>query len=229
MVIFSKHRWLPFVLPLAVFLLVGSLEPTPANPGGQTIGLSISYAAYPWIYTLKIALTLAALLLVRSTFAEFPRHVTPLAIIVGIVGAAVWIGLSQAFGHSTRSQFNPFAELAGNMALTWGFFALRLVGLVIIVPLAEELFLRGFMMRFFVAAEWWKVPFGQLNALAIAVGTILPMFSHPGELVAAAVWFSMVTWLMVKTKNFWNCVVAHALTNLLLGIYVVVSGNWHLM
>jgi membrane protease YdiL (CAAX protease family) len=52
---------------------------------------------------------------------------------------------------------------------------------------------------------------------------------HPGELLAAAVWFSMVTWLMVKTRNIWDCVVAHAVTNLLLGVYVVATGQWQLM
>ena len=52
---------------------------------------------------------------------------------------------------------------------------------------------------------------------------------HPGELLAAFVWFSMVTWLMVRTRNIWDCVVAHAVTNLLLGIYVVTTGNWQLM
>jgi membrane protease YdiL (CAAX protease family) len=39
----------------------------------------------------------------------------------------------------------------------------------------------------------------------------------------------MVTWLMVKTRNIWDCVVAHAVTNLLLGVYVVATGQWQLM
>jgi hypothetical protein len=34
---------------------------------------------------------------------------------------------------------------------------------------------------------------------------------------------------MVKTRNIWDCVVAHAVTNLLLGVYVVHWGRWHLM
>jgi membrane protease YdiL (CAAX protease family) len=55
------------------------------------------------------------------------------------------------------------------------------------------------------------------------------MLTHPNELVAAALWFSMVTVLMVKTKKIWDCVVAHAVTNLLLGIYVVSTGEWQLL
>ena len=39
----------------------------------------------------------------------------------------------------------------------------------------------------------------------------------------------MITWLMLKTRSIWDCVVAHAATNLILGIYVVLSGTWRLM
>jgi hypothetical protein len=52
---------------------------------------------------------------------------------------------------------------------------------------------------------------------------------HPQEALAAAVWFSAITWLMLRTRNIWDCVAAHAVTNLLLGLYVVVTGNWWLM
>ena len=96
------------------------------------------------------------------------------------------------------------------------------------MPVIEEFFLRGFLMRFVMAGDWPGVPFGTLTPLAIAVGTIVPMLMHPGELLAAAVWFTLVTWLMFKTKNIWDCVIAHATTNLLLGVYVVASGDWFL-
>jgi hypothetical protein len=52
---------------------------------------------------------------------------------------------------------------------------------------------------------------------------------HPGEFIAALVWFTLVTWLMVRTRNIWDCVVAHALTNLLLGCYVLATGKWYFM
>ena len=54
---------------------------------------------------------------------------------------------------------------------------------------------------------------------------------HPAELLAAAVWFSLVTWLMLRTPSIWDCVVAHATTNLLLGLYVVWAGGeaWELL
>ncbi|MBI3837876.1 MAG: CPBP family intramembrane metalloprotease [Planctomycetia bacterium] len=84
-------------------------------------------------------------------------------------------------------------------------------------------------MRFVIDPDWWKVPFGTLTPLSVAAGTLLPVAVHPAEMLAAAVWFTSVTWLMFKTKNIWDCIVAHAVTNLLLGIWVVTSGEWHFL
>ena len=103
------------------------------------------------------------------------------------------------------------------------------MGLAVIVPVIEEFFLRGFLMRYVVHEQWWQVPFGSVNRLAVIAGTAVPMMMHPGELLAAFVWFSFVTLLMVRTRNIWDCVVAHGVTNLLLGVYVVWFDQWQLM
>jgi hypothetical protein len=34
---------------------------------------------------------------------------------------------------------------------------------------------------------------------------------------------------MLRTRNIWDCVAAHALTNLVLGCYVLASNDWRLM
>jgi hypothetical protein len=60
-------------------------------------------------------------------------------------------------------------------------------------------------------------------------GTLVPVLMHPAELFAAAVWFSMITWLMAQTKNIWDCVAAHAVTNLCLGVWVLASGDWYFL
>ena len=94
----------------------------------------------------------------------------------------------------------------------------------------EEFFLRGFLMRFVIQPRWWEVPFGKLTPVAVAVGVGVPVLYHhfPVETLAVLVWFSLITWLMAKTKNIWDCVAAHALTNLLLGIYVLKFSAWWL-
>jgi uncharacterized protein len=242
------NPWLVFLLPFIVYMLVGSLEPTPDSPGGKSVGLAIEYKYYPIIYSVKIALTLAAVGFVLPGYRQFPFRVSFLAVAVGVVGVVLWIrlcklgvehkfiqpaleriGLGGFIGAGQRPAYDPLSELAAQPVLAWIFLLIRFSGLALVVPVIEEFFLRGFVMRLAVDQDWWKVPFGNVTRLAVVLGTLVPMLMHPGELLAAFVWFSMVTWLMLRTRNIWDCVAAHATTNLLLGIYVVVSGDWTLM
>ncbi|HTU27284.1 MAG TPA: CAAX prenyl protease-related protein [Pirellulales bacterium] len=239
----AARPWIAPVLPLVVFSIVGSFEPKPVVEGSTAPAWQLPYSAYPAVYTLKIVLTLVALALVWPALRVFPRRVSILSVVVGIVGVVAWIGLWRVqmgllphlpesvrsmLDAGRRSAYNPLAELADRPALAYGFLAVRFFGLTVVIALAEELFLRVFLMRFFVRPDWWNVPFGEVNGTALAVGTAFPMLMHPAELLAAAVWFSLVTWLMIKTRSLWDCVIAHATTNLLLGCYVVWTGAWEL-
>lgn len=284
----SRFPWATFLLPMVVYMLLGSLEPTPPDtppktaaeqdllgapeeqlveqpyyPPEQT-GLlpKIPYQYYPWFYSAKIALTVLTMLVVWPGYRSFSWRVSGLSIVVGVVGVVLWIalchlrlevrivgpvdrflggllpwsdaeipsiGLMAILGTGERSAFNPLEQLADTPVWAYLFLVIRFTGLALIVPIIEEFFLRGFLMRYVMHANWWQVPFGQVNRAAVIVGTAVPMLMHPGELLAALVWFSMVTWLMVRTRNIWDCVVAHAVTNLLLGIYVVTTDNWQLM
>ena len=240
---FLRNPWVVFVGPFIVFMLLTSLEPTPDNPGGSGIGLAIPYDYYPWVYTLKIVLTTLAVILVAPSYRQFPFKLSGWAVLAGVVGVVLWVGicklniernvisalgLEKLFNLGTRSAYNPFEQIS-SAAGAWAFLTVRFFGLVVVVAVVEEFFLRGFLMRYFLERDWWKSPFGTVNATAVVVGTVFPMLMHPGELLAAGVWFSMVTLLMIRTRNIWDCVVAHAITNLLLGIYVVYSGEWYFM
>ena len=52
--------------------------------------------------------------------------------------------------------------------------------------------------------------------------------AHP-EILAALVWGAAVSALLYRTKNLWACIAAHAVTNALLGLYILVDGAaWRL-
>ena len=219
----------------------GPSEPAPSDR--RAPGFSIPYAAYPVVYAIKIVLTLGTVVLVAPGYRRHPFSISRSAWVFGIVGAALWIGLCRLdlertiiqpwldrlgldwlIAQGRRAAYNPFERLADRPSLAAAFLAVRFVGLVAVVPLVEE-----FLMRFVQRADWWDVPFGRLTPLAAVVGTAAPVLMHPAELLAAAVWFSWITWLMARTRNIWDCVAAHATTNLLLGVYVGARGEWRLM
>jgi CAAX prenyl protease-like protein len=249
----ESHPWLTFLLPFIVYMALGTFEPAApkpplqlpngaSRPAPNTNWFGLEYRHYPIVYTVKIAATIVAMLFVFPGYRQFPFRVSPLALAVGVIGVVLWIeickpqlehkflvkvGFEDALGGE-RPAFDPLTELAATPVWACSFLAIRFLGLALIVPIIEEFFLRGFLMRFVVREDWWDVPFGTITPIAAIVGTAVPMLMHPGELLAALVWFSLVTWLMWRTKNIWDCVAAHAVTNLLLGIYVVTQHQWQL-
>ena len=244
----GQHPWLTFLLPFIVYMIAGSFEPAPPHTSGIEVDnwFGLRYEHYPIVYTVKLVLTIGTMLFVLPGYRQFAWRLSPLAIGVGVVGVVLWIALSQLdledhvvdwlgpesvivglLGLGPRPAYNPLEQLAAAPAWAYAFLIVRFVGLAVVVPIIEEFFLRGFFMRVFISEKWWQVPFGHVTPLAVAVGTLVPVLYHP-EKLAALVWFSLVTWLMVRTKNIWDCVAAHAVTNLLLGIYVVTRGQWQL-
>lgn len=218
-----------------------------AEPEEQStwIGLSIPGKYYPAMYTLKIVVTLAVVLWFLPIYLQWPLKVSMLAVVLGVVGGGLWIlccwidvegRLLQWLGEDhmmvewlalgQRPAYNALGAL-GETALGYAFLAVRFFGLVLLVPVIEEAFLRAFLMRFVMHDNWSEIPFGVVNRTAMAAGIVVPVLYHP-EHLAALVWFSLVTWLMIRTKNYWDCVAAHAITNLILGIVVVTTGWWEL-
>lgn len=195
---------------------------------------------YLWGYLIRIVIVLVVLAAgSKVIYLQFPFKISWWCWIYGIVGIVLWIGISGLAIERTilsavglqdwlpeRAQFNPFAHLDQQPILIL-FLVARFVGLAVIVPIMEELFLRGFLMRFIRDPEFWTVKLGSLGVQGIIIGAIYGAATHP-EVIAAIVWFSLISLLMWQTGNLWDCIIAHAVTNLLLGVYVVTYGQWYL-
>jgi len=161
--------------------------------------------------------------------------------VVGVVGVVIWIALAEFdrnFLHLSdwmfglippREAFEPLKELKGDPTWMWQFIAIRFFGLVIVVPITEEFFVRGFLMRYVEDPDWDELPLGTTQKPWIwAIPTAYGVFAHMTEPLSALVWFSMVTWLYKRTGSIWDCVIAHSITNLLLGIYIFKFDAWYL-
>lgn len=161
------------------------------------------------------------------------------AVAIGLVGIAVWIvlsglGLEERLSvwlptwlqPSERAGFDPYSELQSMWACT-AFIAVRVFGLAVIVPLAEELFWRGFLLRWIIDEEFEKVSIGQYTFRSCVAVVLLFTVVHP-EWFAAAIYCAMLNALIYWKKDLWCCVVAHGVSNLTLAIYVLATRSWSL-
>lgn len=231
-----------FVGPLAVYFAVGALVPSVWGRVDLNLNVDQSSSVALVCVLARLCLVGAAVVLgLRWVTRCFPFSVTPLAVGIGVVGGAIWIGccrlnlearLMTALGLSPdwlgqRDGINPFEFFSGSSEL-YVFLVARFAILVLAVPIAEELMLRGFLMRYVTDASWESLPLGAVGKIGLIAATGYGVLSHPSEWIAAFIWFTLITLLMMRTKRFWDCVVAHSITNGMLGIYILWAHDWRL-
>jgi len=145
------------------------------------------------------------------------------AVLLGILIFIIWIsleGLYPRFGSPTV--LNPL-DFGSQFFLP--IIIIKLTGLILVAPLIEELFVRSFLIRIFVDADYEKVPIGKYTHLSFIITVIFFGFSHsmwlPGIITAV-----LLNLLLYKTKSIGSCIQAHAAANISLAIYVLATHNW---
>jgi len=186
---------------------------------------------YPLAYAAKIAVVAAVAFAYLSAWRDLlPRPAwgaLALAVGLGLVVTTLWVGLDGRYppipGLGKRQGFDPTSlPLVGLV----GFLTVRLFGLVVLVPLIEELFWRSFLMRWIVDPDdFTRVPIGQVTPGAAAVTSILFALEHPEWLPAL---LTGLAWagLLWQTRSVAACFVSHLTANLALGVYVLATGSW---
>jgi CAAX prenyl protease-like protein len=153
----------------------------------------------------------------------------PLSVVVGLVIIVQWVLVDQwvPYPHlGTRMGYDPFAAIDAPW-LRWAFLVARLCGLVLIVPLLEELFWRSFLLRYATTADFTSLPVGQFSTTAFLIVVALSALAHP-EWLVAAVASALFAWLLHRTRSLFAAIVSHVVANAALGAYILATERWHL-
>ena len=209
-----------FMLGLALVSVVQSFAPAENAP------LWLAEPKY-WVFPLQAIVCGVLLVWFWKYYDWGKKWHTVLGIAAGLVVLVLWISPQGIFGAAPRTDgFNP-DTFAGNPSLWWSTVALRFLRLVIIVPLLEEIFWRGFLMRYLIKEDFTKVPFGEFSPIAFSVVTLMFGLAHWGpDFLPAIITCVIYNFVAVKTKSLACCVIAHAVTNLGLGIYIMQTKQW---
>ena len=102
----------------------------------------------------------------------------------------------------------------------------RFARAAILVPIIEELFWRGWMMRWLIDVDFLKVPLGAFAPTSFAITAILFASVHGPYWEVGLLTGIIYNWWMVKTRSLGDCILAHAVTNAILSAYVVLGDQW---
>lgn len=154
-----------------------------------------------------------------------------LAVPFGLLGIAVWM-LPYFAGWITDegNGFMPEKVFGEGSALTMAEYAMRFARAAVVVPFVEELFWRGFLMRWCINRDFpQNVAIGTHSLLAYVVTTGAFMLIHaPADWAGAFIYGSLTYILVIKTKRITPAITMHAVANATMGICAVSFNLPHL-
>ena len=217
----SRAAWLR-ILPFVAFMALLALRGQAPADG--------SWGFDPrWLYALNAGVALLLLWWWRE-YGELARQNLPalretlLSVAVGLIVFVLWIQLDAPWMQMAEATA-AFIPTDGQGQLLWPLIAVRWLGATVLVPVMEELFWRSFLMRWLQAPVFEGVEPQRVGAKAILLSTFVFMLAHPLWLAAIVAGLAYAL-LYRATGKLWTAVIAHAVTNGALGIWVVHSGQW---
>lgn len=194
-----------------------------------------------WQYALRALLGLILFWYARPGRWYPKLHVynLPLAMIVGVGVFLAWVIPESPLVPAWLSEpylkwaVRPWGEFRNPIeaapyspsACGWPLTLVRLGGSGLVIAFIEEFFWRGFLGRWVMGGDFWRHDAGRIEPLRFVMVAVIFGAEH-NEWLAGMVAGLAYGWMYVRTRDIWAVGVAHAVTNLLLGFYVVRTGAW---
>ena len=203
------------VAPFVIFLLLTS-APSVLGEGTRF-----------WFYFGKTFVGAWLVWEMRPFVSEIRWAISWEAIVVGIAVFAIWVGLDPFYPQAKASGpvWNPHAEFGQGSTMAWVFIVVRIFGMTFVVPPLEEAFYRSFLYRYFVRINFLEMPLGRFHVTSFLVTSIIFGVPHQQWLAGILCGFAY-QWLAIRKDRLGDAMTAHAITNFLLGAYVVMQGDW---
>ena len=213
----TRHPALPYVIPFAGFIGLLALK---------SVWMAPTWVVFAFSIALILVFSRAPLLSGRLT--------QPIeSICIGIVVFGIWVApdflfhgyrelpifSNGIFGHAVSTM--TAAQKTDLFSLTF-----RVLISVVAVPILEELFWRGWMMRWLIDRHFENVALGTYLPFAFWMVALLFASEHGPYWEVGLLAGIIYNWWMIRTRSLWDCIVAHAVTNGLLAWWVISHAQW---
>jgi len=208
-----------YTAPFAVFVLL--LVVGPKLPIGV------------WEQPLRVVILAAVIWFFSRDVLDF-SVVAPLgSALLGVAVFLVWVAPDTLIpGYRDHWLFQNAITGQVSSSLPEGFrmnpmvLVSRTLRAVLIVPIVEELFWRGWLMRWLIGDNFTKVNLGAYAPLSFWVTAALFASEHGPYWDVGLLAGIAFNWWIIRTGKLGDCILAHAVANALLSGYVITAGRW---
>jgi uncharacterized protein len=197
-----------------------------------------------WVYLAKTVVGAAMIWVARPFIPEMRWKWSWQAWAVGVGVFVLWVGLdpyypkldallvrvglskAKSAAEAAAMAWTPQAHFGAGTAWAWLFIAVRIAGSSLVVPPLEEVFFRSFLYRYLAAADFQSVALGLFRWTPFLATSILFGLEHDQWLAGILCGLAYQGLVCLKGR-LGDAMAAHAITNLLLGLWVVWRGAWH--
>jgi membrane protease YdiL (CAAX protease family) len=226
-------------VPFAIFILLTSLQEQ-FGDGGRY-----------WIYFAKTLAGAGMLAVIWQHIEELKWRFSWAAVVAGVAVFAAWVGLDgwyprtdvlysehicpllktlglkkECIAAAPSAAWNPHQTFGADSALAWLFIVVRILGSSLVVPPLEEVFYRSFVYRYIASKEFLSVPLSKFLPVPFVITALIFGFVHK-EWLAGIFCACAYQGLVIWKGRLGDAMTAHAITNFLLGLWIVWRGAWH--
>jgi len=178
---------------------------------------------FDWLYPLRVVLVGLVLFHYRKQLSLSTLQLDPVSISIGAMVFVAWLMLVSPAPEVANEFSTALFSAPVGVSLVW--IVLRCVGAVVIVPLAEELAFRGFLLSFVERQCGFRLGPNASFAVALLISSLAFGAMH-GAWIAGVVAGAAFGLAKFRRGRLMDAVIAHSTANLLLGGYVLAFKQW---
>lgn len=180
---------------------------------------------FDWLYPLRIIIPGMVLWKFRPVYAKFKWAFSSFAFLIGLTIFFIWvIWVPDSDSDNRVFSENLFSQPAYIVAF-W--LLLRCIGIVIIIPIIEELAFRGYLLAKLTNPNFITIDPPRFTWFAFLLSSLLFGLFHQHWQAATTAGIGYA-WVRYQTGSLWASITAHMTTNLLLAIYILYTQKWSL-
>lgn len=224
----DRSAWISHVVPFVAWIFLMGILGDPAG----------------WKYALRSGVCLVLFLVLKPWKWNYPpfrwRNFLP-ASLVGVAVCLFWIAPETDFFSRFEIFHRLYLRLGTQMPWDlaaplervryapetdgWPFAVTRLLGSALVIAVIEEFFWRSWLTRWVEKENFLEADPGTVSTKSIWIASLLFATIHH-RWIAGLLCGLLYGWFYKKTRDIWAVSYAHALTNGLLGLYVLWSGKF---